>query len=371
MIDFEGLQVAEEGSGGKEEEDSGPSREVLQKKLEQVQNMYLELLETRTGPVKTDGYFESYADYSIHHQMLSDRARTEVYRDYIYNNPAVFEGRDVLDIGCGTGILSMFCARGGGARAVTAVDNSRIVDKAKAIVKLNNLTDIINVVDGKAEDLPSDQKYDVIVSEWMGYGLLFECMLDSVIATRDKLLKPGGTMVPSRASLIVSLLSDLPALESRTKFWKNVYGFDMSCMASQMDGEAVVQSVEADKVISTDCGFKHFDLGTVKVEELEFSSSFKVEITKPGPLTAVCIHFTCNFDGAEFSACLDTSPKVPETHWLQTVLYLPNPVTVKEGEVVTGSVGYMKSKTNKRGYVLLLCGHTESGQEFDQTYQLN
>ena len=58
------------------------------------------------------GYAGSYAHFSIHHEMLSDSARTEAYRNAIYNNLHQMKDTNVLDLGCGTGILSMFCAKG-------------------------------------------------------------------------------------------------------------------------------------------------------------------------------------------------------------------------------------------------------------------
>ncbi len=44
--------------------------------------------------------------------MLKDRVRTGAYLAAINNNKELFEGKVVLDVGCGTGILSLFAARG-------------------------------------------------------------------------------------------------------------------------------------------------------------------------------------------------------------------------------------------------------------------
>jgi protein arginine N-methyltransferase 1 len=63
-----------------------------------------------------------------------------------------------LDIGCGTGILSMFAAKAG-AKLVIGIDNSNIIDTARKIIDLNGFTDKITLIKGKAEHvtLPVDQ----------------------------------------------------------------------------------------------------------------------------------------------------------------------------------------------------------------------
>lgn len=78
----------------------------------------------------------------IHATMLKDTVRTDAYRDFIYENKNLFEGKIVLDVGCGTAILSMFCARAGAAKVI-AVDNSDIINFARENVYKNGMAEII------------------------------------------------------------------------------------------------------------------------------------------------------------------------------------------------------------------------------------
>lgn len=77
--------------------------------------------------------------------MLQDTVRTSTYASFILSNPSLFDGATVLDVGCGTGILSLFAARAGAAR-VYAVDASDIAGKAEKIVQANGLSNVITYV---------------------------------------------------------------------------------------------------------------------------------------------------------------------------------------------------------------------------------
>merc|ERR1712212_1284861 len=143
-----------------------------------------------------DYYFDSYAHFGIHEEMLKDEVRTLTYRNSMYHNRHLFKDKIVLDVGCGTGILSMFAAKAG-AKKVYGVEMSNIVQHAKKIVSTNGLADKVTIVRGKSEEIALPvEKVDVVISEWMGYCLFYESMLDSVLYARDKWLAPDGLMFP-------------------------------------------------------------------------------------------------------------------------------------------------------------------------------
>lgn len=191
-----------------------------------------------------DYYFDSYSHHGIHEEMLKDQVRTRTYQMAILNNKHLFEGKIVLDVGCGTGILSMFAVQAGAAH-VYGVDCSGIIESAKRIVKDNGMEDKITLIKGKIEeiDLPV-KEVDIIVSEWMGYFLLYESMLNTVLFARDKWLKPGGVIFPDKAVMYISALEDEQMKYERIDFWENVYGFNMSALKEAALKEPVVDIVD-------------------------------------------------------------------------------------------------------------------------------
>lgn len=86
---------------------------------------------------------------------------------------------------------------------------STIIDKAREIVEVNGMSDKITLLQGKMEDvvLPFPE-VDIIISEWMGYFLLYESMLDTVLWARDKYLKKGGLIFPDKATIFMAGIED-------------------------------------------------------------------------------------------------------------------------------------------------------------------
>ncbi|KAJ3612453.1 hypothetical protein NHX12_020728 [Muraenolepis orangiensis] len=135
-----------------------------------------------------DYYFDSYAHFGIHEEMLKDEVRTLTYRNAMYHNKHAFKGKVVLDVGSGTGILSMFAANAG-AKHVYGIECSSISEYSEKIIKSNYLHNVITIFKGKVEEVELPvEKVDIIISEWMGYCLFYESMLNTVIFARDKWL---------------------------------------------------------------------------------------------------------------------------------------------------------------------------------------
>jgi protein arginine N-methyltransferase 1 len=86
---------------------------------------------------------------------------------------------------------------------------STIIEKAREIVAANGMSDKITLLQGKMEEvvLPFP-KVDIIISEWMGYFLLYESMLDTVLYARDKYLVKDGLIFPDKATIFTAGIED-------------------------------------------------------------------------------------------------------------------------------------------------------------------
>uniref|UniRef100_UPI00398E91A5 uncharacterized protein n=1 Tax=Pristiophorus japonicus TaxID=55135 RepID=UPI00398E91A5 len=248
--------------------------------------------EARERARQDGAYFHSYSDVSIHEEMIADAARTGSYRRALQRGwrgggrpgvgarpgagVALLRGLTVLEVGAGTGILSVFCAQAGAARVYAAEASVVMAERAREVVAANGLSGCVRIVRGRVEEARLPERVDAIVSEWMGYGLMYEAMLRSVLHARDRWLKPGGLLFPCRAELYLAPVTD-PGLQERLSFWAGVrrrHGVDMACMAAfarrcLMNDEVAVGALHGEDVLARPCRFAAIDLYTVTERQLE------------------------------------------------------------------------------------------------------
>jgi predicted RNA methylase len=133
--------------------------------------------------------------------MCNDLVRVNAYKNAL---ALLANGKNVADVGSGTGLLS-FASVESGANIVYAIEKAEIFKSCNREIKNRGLQNKIKVMNCLAEEAPLDGiKIDMIVSEWMGYFLLFERMLPSVLSVRDKYLDEAGLMIPARARIYIS-----------------------------------------------------------------------------------------------------------------------------------------------------------------------
>jgi protein arginine N-methyltransferase 1 len=299
-------------------------------------------------------YIDSYARTDIHAEMLDDRARTETYRRAILDLD--LRGKTVLDVGAGTGILSLFAAEAG-AEHVYAVEASDLASVTRQIVADNQLQDRITVLEGKVEDQELPGPVDVIVSEWMGYFLIFERMLDSVLIARDRWLAPGGRLLPGTATLLLFAIEDHSYVQKRFGWWDDVYGFDLSAMVDRARSEAVVEDVDAEAVVTDLQPVLELDIATMDVDEQEFQAAFTLTASRTDTVHAIVGAFDVTFnedDDDDRPLTLSTDPDAEATHWKQTIFYLDRPLKVRRGDELTGTIDVRRHPSHARGLMVEL-----------------
>ncbi|CAZ84197.1 unnamed protein product [Tuber melanosporum] len=397
----EGENMKEEDGGLTEDQKRVRELEERLKKLELVHSEYREAvnrnlemrLEEEDRDVKKGGseddshYFESYSGNDIHEIMLKDSVRTDAYRDFVYGNKHLFKDKVVLDVGCGTGVLSMFCAKVG-AKKVIAVDNSAIINKAAANVFENSLDGVITCIRGKIEEVTLPVKQvDVIVSEWMGYVLLYEAMLDSVLFARDKYLAPDGLMVPSECKILIAAMHDSEYMNDSVDFWNHVYGFSMTAMKEKIREDVAITGLNSSSLASEPIAFCHLPLHTIRTSDLTFTKPFQLRIKQNvESLDAFVIYFDTFFATSrnqlvpedaraeswkhgEGGVAFTTGPFGKLTHWKQGVLLVDRRGgLLKEGEIINGEVTYKKRSGNSREVEVEIEWKTENRKDKQMWY---
>lgn len=322
-----------------------------------------------------DGYyFDSYSHVSIHETMLRDAPRTSSYAAAL-STPGFLTGKVVLDVGCGTGILCMLAARAG-AKKVIGIDYSSMIEQSRKVIAANGYSEQITLIRGKMEEcvMPVDE-VDVIVSEWMGYGLYFENMVSSVLFARDSLLVEGGVLMPSHAMLYIEAMS-AEGSEDRVGWWGDVYGFDMTHCAHLLTKEAQVQEVDQESIVSDRALAHTLDMATATDASLDFSAPFSLCLTADAHVRSFAVSFDVDFrlpaGSSQTTTTLSTAAQAQPTHWRQTVLWLQSDYVEQwsVGDVICGSLEYRRRSVNKRDYDLVLTWRSKMGEQRSQTFLL-
>jgi len=302
-------------------------------------------------------YFDSYSNLGIHEDMIRDASRTNSYRNAMLQNPSDFKDAIVLDVGCGTGILSIFAIQAG-AKHVYAIDASEIVTAARELIEHNNLTSKITIIKGKIEEVSLPvEKVDIIISEWMGYFLIYESMLESVFAARNNWLKPGGKMYPSSAHIYIAPFADEEYYNSRVNFWNQMYGIDFAPLqpyakkSSLLEPQIEYLRPEGElsfpfKLFSIDCEKDTYD--NVKA----FRANFELTPIVSARMNGIMSFFDVEFCGTDKTVVLSTGPNNEGTHWFQTLFFLDDPISVTQHDLLRGTITAKQQSENHRFYTI-------------------
>jgi SAM-dependent methyltransferase len=279
-----------------------------------------------------------YAEIEVHRTMICDRIRTEGFRRAI--DAVVRPGDIVLDVGAGTGILSLFAARAGAAR-VYAVERTTVAALAQELAAANGFAEVVQVIHGEIMDIELPERVDVIVSEWLGGFGIDEGMLVPVIAARDRWLKPGGAMIPRSVTAWVGLVHDRYLGEALGFLQDNPYGLRFDGLVEMTVNEIIYSG-----------SFRHFtegdrrskpgrlwttDADVIPLEQAAapHEAETLLQVRDHGTANALALWFSAELAAG---ATLSVGPGDPPTHWGMTTAPLRSPLELTPDNVVRARV---------------------------------
>jgi len=319
-------------------------------------------------------YFCTY-EYLYHQQqMLEDQRRMNAYHDAIMQNKPHFAGKVVLDVGAGSGILSIWAAKAGAAK-VYGIEATKVAHHARLLVKCNGVQDVVEIIQSEVEKVELPVQVDVIISEWMGYFLLRESMLDSVIYARDKFLKPGGLLYPNRARMYIAPVFNDDGERKNTQCqslhaeWvqfvretRRKYGVDMNCLtpAYQREqsqfylGSAQWADLPGSDLVGRASCVSEIDLYTTTVDGYRtIIAPFSCPILGECLISGFAGWFSALFEGApgnptQRPVTLDTAPGTGYTHWGQQMFSFLPCMEARQGETFCGTIEITRRAENQR-----------------------
>ena len=229
--------------------------------------------------------------------------------------------------------------------------SSDIAFYAMTIVSENNFKNKIEVIKSRLEEIKKDIKADIIVSEWMGYFLVYEGMLDTIIYARDNLLKPNGIILPNRCTMNIAGIENQAFYDKHVTFWDSVYGYSMKSLKFECMSEPLVTLVPSESIITSDGEVASFDIMTCTLDQVKsFSSDFSLKANRAGKVHAIVGWFMTNFDHEKMTnkVQLSTSPFDASTHWKQTVFFMKEPFEMKEHDCLEGRITVTRPKDSDR-----------------------
>lgn len=188
--------------------------------------------------------------YSLlgYEEMIQDKVRMDAYVAAL--KQVIRPNSVVLEIGAGTGVMSLLACRFG-AKHVYSIEPDSAICVAREFAQANNLSDRITFFQNLSTQIELREKADVIVSDLRGVLPLFTTHIDSIIHAREQHLAPGGVLIPCKDTLWVALTDAPGHKEDQGRQWdRRQLDLDLSAVNKYLANTWTKARVDSDRLLT-------------------------------------------------------------------------------------------------------------------------
>jgi protein arginine N-methyltransferase 1 len=261
---------------------------------------------------------------NYHLAMLTDSVRTSSLQRAIEST--VKQGDTVVDLGCGTGLLSYFACRAG-ARKVYAIEMNGIIDVARKISTANGFADRIVFINGMSTEVALPELADVIVTETVGNFGLEEGILTWMRDAKDRFLKPDGAIIPRTMQVFIAPVEH-PGVYKRIDAWGTIPGdLDFSPARTMAANNVHWVTLQPENLLATPASLLSFDFARLGTNQVVGTAA--IDIERDG-----IMHGLGGWFSLELAADLELTNAPPSRtpNWTHAVFPFERPVPVLRGD---------------------------------------
>ena len=265
--------------------------------------------------------------YSLHFygQMLADAPRMDAYTAALRN--AVKPDSVVLDLGCGPGVFALMACKFG-ARRVYAVEPDSIIGVAREAAVANGCANRIEFFESLSTEVTLPERASVIISDLRGVLPWFEQHIPSIIDARERLLAPGGVLIPRRDVLWAAIVEAPEQYEELVGPWRK-FDLDLSAGTRLITNTWRKSYLKPEQLLVDPVCWTTIDYHNVEIADLRAEISWRA--SRNGTAHGVAIWFDSELaDDISFS----NHPAAPKMIYGVGLFPLLQPVEVKEGECI-------------------------------------
>lgn len=213
-------------------------------------------------------------------QCLIDKKRTVFFGEVI--NAVVKQGDVVVDLGSGSGVLSLYALKAGASKVYAVEAGIDLYRSLEMTIELNNLADQLILVKGDATSVVLPEKVDVVLCEMIATGLIDELQVQAINNVHN-FSKINTKFLPSSMQCLIDLVEvDENFYGHRIKSVQYEYGYADSSERKEL------------KPLSKKICYKTLDFKK-PIDELEIEFETEIKILSDGELNGIRFSNTSSF----------------------------------------------------------------------------